>query len=436
MEKLLEIAKKNCNKVEVYSLDLTINIIIFENAKFKNIESKVQSGISLRIIKDGRLGFSYTNNLINREEVLQNALDSLKGGIEATFDFPLTKGLTELKTYDPSMENLSNTTVVEECTRVCKTLTPKTKGQINIIAASIMSKIRLINDSGTDISFKTSNYLFDTTILYHGSYASIHRSLVHKRFKEAPNEYLDFILHIYNQSLKEVNPKGGKIKVLFMPETMYVLIWRIQSATSGASIYQNQSPITEKIGKKLFDEKITLYDDALNDRMPGARAFDDEGTPCQYFPIIENGVLKNFYYDLHHAKKMNSKSTGHGFKSTRLSGAAISSKPSPTLKHLYIKPGNKSFADLIKSIDKGFIAAGALGAHSGNILNGDFSIGLCPGLYIENGEIVGHVKDIMVAGNIYNTFKNVIDIEDTNHLANAGTFPAILFDNVSMATKN
>lgn len=49
--------------------------------------------------------------------------------------------------------------------------------------------------------------------------------------------------------------------------------------------------------------------------------------------------------------------------------------------------------------------AGALGAHSGNIPNGDFSIGLSPGLYVENGEIVGHVKDSMVAGNIYEVMK-------------------------------
>jgi hypothetical protein len=42
-----------------------------------------------------------------------------------------------------------------------------------------------------------------------------------------------------------------------------------------------------------------------------------------------------------------------------------------------------------------------MGAHSGNILNGDFSIGLSPGLYVERGEILGQVKNVMVAGNIF-----------------------------------
>jgi len=61
------------------------------------------------------------------------------------------------------------------------------------------------------------------------------------------------------------------------------------------------------------------------------------------------------------------------------------------------------------------------GAHSGNILNGDYSVGLCPGLYVENGEIMGHVKDAMVAGNIFETLKEVIDIEDTTIMAPEGT---------------
>jgi predicted Zn-dependent protease len=41
----------------------------------------------------------------------------------------------------------------------------------------------------------------------------------------------------------------------------------------------------------------------------------------------------------------------------------------------------------------------------------------------------------MVAGNIYEVMKNVLAIEDTLHPAMMGTFPAILFDGVSVATK-
>jgi len=89
----------------------------------------------------------------------------------------------------------------------------------------------------------------------------------------------------------------------------------------------------------------------------------------------------------------------------------------------------------VKSIDRGIIIEGALGAHSGNIPNGDLSIGANPALYIENGEILGQVKDVMVAGNIYEMFKNVIDVSDTLYFSYSGLMPAILFDDVSVSTK-
>ena len=76
-----------------------------------------------------------------------------------------------------------------------------------------------------------------------------------------------------------------------------------------------------------------------------------------------------------------------------------------------------------------------MGAHSGNIPNGDFSVGVCPAFYVENGEIIGRVKDAMVAGNVYETLKNIVAIEDTVHDCWSGRFPAILCDNVSVATK-
>ena len=88
MEKLLEMASRVCDQVEIYSLEEIADGVSFENAKLKEIDSTNQCGLSLRMIKDGKLGFAYTKNLTNREELLQNAMDSLKGGVEGLFDFP------------------------------------------------------------------------------------------------------------------------------------------------------------------------------------------------------------------------------------------------------------------------------------------------------------------------------------------------------------
>lgn len=434
MEALLEIAKKVSDQVEIYSLEQATDSVSFENAKLKDIDSKLQSGISLRIIKDGKLGFAFTRNLISGEEFLQNALDSLS--VEAGFDLPVTRDPAQLDTYNSAIETLTNTNIVDECNRICEMLGPRGSGQINIEAGRVTSRVRLINSNGTDLSSRSSLYYCYTAIMYPGSYSSISRLVALKHFERTPDEHLNFIVNTYNKSLKEASPRGGKMKVLFLPDTIYSLMWRLASATNGKNIYEGKSPVSEKLGDEMFDRQLTVYNDPLNDQFPGARSFDDEGTPCRYFPVVENGVLKNFYYDLHYADKLNASPTGHGFRSAMWGGDSIATKPTPSLDHGFIKPGDKSLSELIGSIDRGIIIAGVLGAHSGNIPNGDFSMGLSPGLYVEKGEIVGNVKDAMVAGNIYEVMKNVLAIEDTLYPAMTGTFPAILFDSVSVATKS
>ncbi|MEA1913601.1 MAG: metallopeptidase TldD-related protein [candidate division WOR-3 bacterium] len=436
MEKLMIDAKKIADKVEIYSSEEVLDSISFENSKLKDIDTKIQSGVSLRIIKDGKLGFAYTKNLKNREELIQNAISSLKGGVETGFDFPFNGDSFELNTYDPAIESFSNGKIVDECKRVSNALSSKTAGQINLMALRKVHKIRIINSRDSNLTTKFSEYFFNAEALYPGSYSSIGRSIISKKFQRMTDEDLDFILRIYNSSMEEVNIKTGRMKVLFLPEAMFVLIWRLLSATSGKNIYEKKTPLIEKIGERIFDEKLEIYDDPLNDRMPYARSFDDEGTPCKRLTIIEDGILRNFYYDLYYADKMEKVSTGNGYKTAMWGGETVSIKPSPALEHLYITPGGKSLSELITSIDRGVIIAGVLGAHSGNIPNGDFSIGLSPGIYVKNGKMEGRVKDVMIAGNIYTTMKNIVDIEDTLHPGMMGSFPAVLFDEVSVTTKD
>lgn len=435
MEKLLEMAQRVADQAEVFSIQDEADGASFENGRLKDIESKDQSGVGLRVIKDDKVGFAYTKNLLNRGEFVQNAFDSLKGGVEAPLDFPLTKEVPSLNTYDASIESLSNSALVEECTRVCEGMVPRTTGQINLSASRGIERRRLINNRGTDLSARFSYYSLNVEILYPGSYSAIHRPLVRKKFERASVSYIQFLLDLYNSSLPEVTLPTGKMRVLFLPETLYALLWRLESATNGRNVYQKVSPLINRIGETIFDKRLTIDDDPLDDRWPGARAFDDEGTACRPLPIVNEGVLKNFYYDLFYARKMKTSPTGHGYKSAMWGGETVSFKPAPSLAHLSIRPGDRSLAALIKTMDKGVIVAGVMGAHSGNILNGDFSVGLSPGLYVERGEIRGHLKDAMVAGNIFEVMKKIISMEDVLHPTYGGMFPAILFDEVSVATK-
>jgi PmbA protein len=431
----MTLVKSHSDQAEVYSLDQTQNTLSFEDNRLEDIQSTMQSGIALRLIKNQRLGFAYTKTMNDPKDLLKSALDSLRSGVRVQFDFPLTRNVPDLCTYDPAIMQTTNTTVAEECRRISSFLEKKTQNQVNIYAATGINRIRIQNTTGTDVSADTSYCTISASILYPGSATGMHQSFVAKAFQKVDDAELNMLAHLYDQGKNEKTTSGGRLKVLFMPEAMYTLIWRLQSATSGELIYHNRSPLTGRLDEKVFDEKLTIIDDPLDDTKPGARAFDDEATGCRKMPIVEQGILKNFYHDRYYAAKTKAEPTGHGFKESRWPGDKISMKPVPALQYLTIKPGDKSFSQLIQSMDRGIIVCGALGAHSGNIPNGDFSIGLSPGLYVEQGKITGRIKDAMIAGNIYDVMNHVIGIEDKVHAAYTGYYPAVLFDGVSVATK-
>ena len=429
MEKLMDIARKVADKVEVYSETMSSTGVSFENSRLKDIDSSMRSGVGLLLFSGGKLGYAYTRNLIDREGLVRNALASIKGGVEADYDLPLTEGLSELDTYDADIEELTSTQMVDECERVCGEFAGRTEGQLNISTGRDTSTVRVINSAGTDLSARSSSYYFYAALYYPGSYASISRVVLDKKFIPFSRENLDYVLNTYNESLKEVKPETGKTKVLFLPETLYALVWRLKAATQGKSVYEGVSPLKDRLGEKVFSDALTVIDRPLDDAWAGARAFDDEGTACRDMPIVEAGVLRNFYFDRFYAAKMKAEPTGHGFR------PGIASRVAPSLEHLVIEPGGSSFVDLLKEMGTGIIVGGAMGAHSGNILNGDFSIGLSPGLYVTDGGIAGHVKDAMVAGNIYETLQHVVGVGDTLYPSFMGKFPAVLLDDVSFAAR-
>jgi len=441
MEKLLKMAQNVCDQAEVYSIHSEESTVTFENGKLKNIERAIQSGVTLRIIKDGMQGFSYTKDLKDREKLIQNSINALSGGAEAPATLAATLNIPSLDTWDSSVEDITSKTLANECRRIYDLFKKTTTGQL--MATAVLSQIetRFMNSLGVDLKSKSSEYGLMPMLLFPGSFSNISRLFYGKTFFKMPDESLEHMVSLFNAAKEESRPKGGKMKILFLPETINELLLRVIAGTNAQMIFQKQSPLGEKINEKILDETLTIVDNPLADNYPGARAFDDEGTLCRTLPLVENGILKNFYADRLYAGKLGIDPTGHGYKCVGF-GDPISFKPAPSIGHLEVEPGSKSFQKMIESIDRGIIPAGVLGGHTGNIPAGDYSLGLSPGLYIEDGRIIGHVKDAMIAGNIYETLNNIEAIENRRHITMApyGGFgkwriPAILVNDVSLATK-
>lgn len=438
MEKLLEMASKVCDEVELYSLTDTNDMVTYKKAGLDGMNSSSLSGIAMRLIKNGRLGFAYTRNLIDRREFLQNGLDSLKGGVPADYSFPHTTGLPHLNTFDPSLEDISRTELVEECRRVRDHLCSESDGDMIIASFTQVKDIRILNSAGTDISSKSGHHWMYANLSLPGSMLGILRHQRHKKVTPFSDDLLDEIMHLYGKASHVADFQPGRMKALFVPHNMVTFTWRLISGANARNIHDRISPLVDKLGEKVFDDRITIVDDPLNDTLAGARPFDDEGVACQPKAIFARGIFKNYICDLNYAGKLGITSTGNGFRTQPVFAFSdpLTLKPIPAPSCLKIKTGDKSFTELVQSIDRGIIIDNIQGAHSGNIPNGDFSVGVPSGFYVENGEIIGRIKDTMVAGNIYEVLNRVADIGDTLHPCWDTWVPSMLFEDINVSTKH
>jgi PmbA protein len=95
---------------------------------------------------------------------------------------------------------------------------------------------------------------------------------------------------------------------------------------------------------------------------------------------------------------LNLKPTGNASRSYQ-------GNPGVGSTNLYIKNGDTSPADIIKSVKSG-LYLDRVGGQGMNSTTGDFSMG-ANGYWIENGEITHAVQEITVAGNVLKMLNNV-----------------------------
>ncbi len=145
-------------------------------------------------------------------------------------------------------------------------------------------------------------------------------------------------------------------------------------------------------GQKIGSELITVIDDPTLFSKRGSYLFDDEGIPARKNVLVENGILKNYLYDLFSAWKDNTKSTGNGRR------ASYRFKPIPRMSNTYIAPGKEDPQDIMKAQEEGLLVK-KMGGGEVNTANGDFVFEVEEGYEIVNGRIGSLVRGATLIGN-------------------------------------
>ncbi len=229
------------------------------------------------------------------------------------------------------------------------------------------------------------------------------------------------------RAVRQIGPKkrrSGRYRMVVDSTVSSRLVSPLLSALNSAAIQQKMSFLEDSVGKKVFAEGLTLMDLARTPGKNGSRLFDTEGVATIDAPIIENGVVKQYFTDTYMSLKMGIPGTVEG-----------SSRPCMNvfIKGKDLEYGEKgvSLEDILRLAGNGILVTGFNGGNS-NPATGDFSFGI-EGFAFSKGRITHPVREMLITGNLVELWNSLIAAGTDARPSSRWQIPTLAFENVSFS---
>jgi PmbA protein len=396
-EQLLDLAARSgAREAEVYQSKSLSRPVFFEANRLKQLEISESEGTALRVWRDGCPGLAVAYGTVEPEVLVEKAIAL------SQLNPPETPELVEGQTH--IFPDFGEEVPVEELVKLGRGAIAHLREMYPEVLCSAELECEretttLMNSRGlycqyTDITL--SGFL-GTEWVRGEDFLGIYESQ-EMRGKLNLVPLIQSMLTRLDWAKINTRSPVGRVPILLTHKAATLLWETVCEATNGKRILEGSSPWTERQEELVVSDSLTLSQHP--ERGPYSCPFDDEGTLTQSVSLIERGHLHQFYCDRTTGRALGTTSTGNGFR------PSLGRYPTPDLVNLLIEPGRGSLNDLIKNLENGLLIDQVLGSDAD--ISGDFSVNIDLGYHIRNGEIVGRVKDTMVAGNVYTALKQVV----------------------------
>jgi PmbA protein len=388
------------------------------NVRLKEVETLTQAaskGLGLRVFVDKRMAFASTTDFDGEaiSDMVKTTVQLAKrAGRDRFSGLPQVRPgpLPELDLYDSAvaglptdekieMSRLSEAAAFEYDKRITNSYGA---GFSNYSGTSIIANSNgiLYTNSTTRCGIGCAPLAEDDGHKEVGSYGSGRRFI----------RQLDSPGYVGREAARRAVAKLGarkvetqKAPVVFEWSVASILWGSVFSALDGDSVHRGMSFLKNKLNKRVASRQVTIIDDPLMPAGLGSMPFDGEGVLTRCKTVIEDGILRMYFYDARAARKYSEVPSGNCRR-------GYSGTPSVGPTNFYLRQTDVSPEEIIRGISNGFYVTETMG-HGISTVTGDFSVG-ASGMWIRDGELAFPVHEVTIAGNMLDVMRNVEQVSN------------------------
>ena len=380
--------------------------VVIEGNELKRASGGTSFGFGLRVLKKGKLGFSYSTSLENITSMIENALKISKISPVRERHFP-TGGIyaNVPGLYDRRLADME----IAELVEVMETMMEGVKDTAKDALISHggggfgTENCFISNSQGAEYEAKATGISSSVSCI-------LKRDGISTGSASEESTKLDIDVRNVGKEAAELAVRGmgsrpvpsGDMEVILTNEAAWELFENVVvPAFYGPEVKEGKTYIHNKLGEKIAPSWFSLVEDPLMPGGLGSSPSDDEGVPSITVPLIEKGRAKGILFDNFSSQKYSEERTSSGIRSERMMGGRSFRSPPTTLARNIVVKGNarKDRASMTDEMERGIIVYDILGAHTANRASGDFSVNSSLLFYIEKGEVMYPISSAMLSGN-------------------------------------
>ena len=399
--------------VEVKAQRYVYEFLRVNNGVLREYSMNESAGIGIRVLYGGRLGFSSTNILRDKDVLrsVEEAISAAKASEDRVelADREVRKDKKTSKCLeDPeAIPKEDKVRVVMESNKAAR-IDESIKASTTYLGI-LRDRRYLITSDGADLEWLvTMTGMAQVSVAAEaGRMERVHDAksgvagweFIRSRDWEA---FASDVSGLAEEALRAGQPPAGKLRVIADPDLIGLILHEaFGHASEGDLVGTGNSVLQGRVGEEIASPQVSIVDDGQADGgyyVP----YDDEGNPKLRTTIVDDGVLKHFLTSRVWARRLGMSVTGNG------RAQDFKSPPIVRQTNLYMLAGDWGRDEMIRELRNGLYLSGR-GAVGGEVdpSAGTFTFSVGPSRIVRNGELGELVKGTVVSGYILETLRGV-----------------------------